>query len=372
MTTGVFYGDASGGAFSSMPRIRRIGCGLVQIDESGSLIWGQHFNLPGSIQTVPRGGLYVLFYLIHRLEPYSHVTYVTDNQKVRYLYNQGETAALKSTNCDLFRDIFDLKRIRALSVHVRCMPAHLKSGDPRPAGISELDVVGNDFADKQAGMAAHQHAVPLNVSATHIYYYYYYSLVRKIQRRIIDIIISMPHRKHVKVHKPFRMFDDTFILEDLIATSQHIPFFVGSRIRCARCLDNLPIKGDSTKQWLRGNCNAVGTISDRPVRLHHNIIQIGRQSTHPSHQLTIFRGHLFCNVCGCKGISKLHHLAVPCSSPGPYGLEQLRAIRNSKFPQGVTEWPDPNSIHAGTTYVPHHLEVIRTLVLPEILRIRAE
>ena len=38
----------------------------------------------------------------------------------------------------------------------------------------------------------------------------------------------------------------------------------------------------------------------------------------------------------------------------------------------MTEWPDPNNIHAGTTYVPPHLEVIRTLVLPEILRIRAE
>jgi hypothetical protein len=68
----------------------------------------------------------------------------------------------------------------------------------------------------------------------------------------------------------------------------------------------------------------------------------------------------------------LHNLAAPCSFPGPYGLEQLRAIRNSKLPQGVTEWPDPNNIHAGTTYVPPHLEVIRTLVLPEILRIRAE
>ena len=177
-----------------------------------------------------------------------------------------------------------MKRLRALTVHVRWMPAHLKSGDPRPVGVSELDVVGNDFADTQAGKAAHQHAVPLNVSATHIYYY---SLVRKIQRRIIDVIISMPHRKHVKVHKPFKLLDDTFSLEDLIATSKHIPFFVESRIRCARCLDNLPIKGDCTKQWLRGNCIAVGTISDRPVRLHHNIIHIGRQSTHPSHQLAI-------------------------------------------------------------------------------------
>ena len=103
---GTFYGDASGGIFSSMPRIRRIGCGIIQIDGTGELVWGQHFNLPGNIQTVPRGELYVLLYLVERLEPFAHVTYVTDNQKMSETYNKGKGAALKSTNCDLFKDIF--------------------------------------------------------------------------------------------------------------------------------------------------------------------------------------------------------------------------------------------------------------------------
>ena len=33
---GVFYGDASGGTFSSFLAIRRIGCGIVQIDNDGN------------------------------------------------------------------------------------------------------------------------------------------------------------------------------------------------------------------------------------------------------------------------------------------------------------------------------------------------
>ena len=101
MMTIVFYGDASGGLFSSIPRIRRIGCGLIQIDNEGNRIWTHHFNLPGPFQTVPRGELYVLLYLVHRLEPGSKVTYVTDNQKVRDIFVQGKAVALKSTNCDL-------------------------------------------------------------------------------------------------------------------------------------------------------------------------------------------------------------------------------------------------------------------------------
>ena len=48
---GVFYGDASGGTFSSFPAIRRIGCGIVQIDNEGNQLWGHNFNLPGPVQT---------------------------------------------------------------------------------------------------------------------------------------------------------------------------------------------------------------------------------------------------------------------------------------------------------------------------------
>ena len=178
MKHGTFYGDASGGIFSSMPRIRRIGCGIVQIDHTGELIWGQHFNLPGTIQTVPRGELFALLYLVERLEPFANVTYVTDNEKVSEIYNNGKEAALKSTNCDLFKDIFRLIECNFLKIQVRWMPSHLDDEDERLEGVSLIDIKGNRHADVQAGKAAHYHAVPVNVSSTHIYYY---SLTRKIQ-----------------------------------------------------------------------------------------------------------------------------------------------------------------------------------------------
>ena len=168
--TGTFYGDASGGMFSSMPRIRRIGCGIIQISNDGQLIWGQHFNLPGKIQTVPRGELFVLLYLAERLEPFSVITYVTDNQKVSDKFNEGRDAALQSTNCDLFKQLFNLIQAHNLSVTVRWMPCHLKPDDRRPEAVTEPDVIGNAFAEAQAGEAAKQHAVPVNGSSTHLYY----------------------------------------------------------------------------------------------------------------------------------------------------------------------------------------------------------
>ena len=51
--SGNYYGDASGGIYSSYPKITRCGCGLVQVSKDGSLLWSRSFNLPGAVQTVP-------------------------------------------------------------------------------------------------------------------------------------------------------------------------------------------------------------------------------------------------------------------------------------------------------------------------------
>ena len=201
---GTFYGDASGGIFSSMPRIRRIGCGLIQIDGTGELVWGQHFNLPGKIQTVPRGELYVLLYLVERLEPFSDVTYVTDNQKVSQTYNNGKEAALKSTNCDLYKDIFRLIETNLLKIQVRWMPSHLADEDERPDGVSLMDVRGNRHADVQAGRAAHDHAVPIHVSSTHILFLSCKENTEKIHRHHHKPATSYLAAKTAKAFSPAR------------------------------------------------------------------------------------------------------------------------------------------------------------------------
>ena len=308
---------------------------------------------------------------MERLEAFADVTYVTDNQKVSQMYNKGKEAALKSTNCDLFREIFRLIEVNFLKIHVRWMPSHLKDEDERPEGVSLLDVRGNRHADVQAGRAAHDHTVPVNVSSTHIYYY---SLTRKIQRRLIDIITSLPHRTRLpKPPKPFALPEVDPSIQELMQFSQHVPLLHDGRISCARCMNSLPSSGIATKQWLKAPCNAIASDRDKPVRLHHTTIQIGHLSTHPSHSLTVYRGMLFCNKCGSRGIVKLRNLARQCEAPGTAGVALLRAINNNKLPNGVDEWPNPALIHAGTADAgdPEVEEVIRGLV-PILRRIEAE
>ena len=93
-------------------------------------------------------------------------------------------------------------RKHRLIVTLRWMPSHLKEDADLPIGISILDVQGNAHADHHAGIAARTHRIDLNVAATHIYYYH---LVKKIQRRLVDIVMNLPHRSkqpHASVHIP--------------------------------------------------------------------------------------------------------------------------------------------------------------------------
>ena len=205
----------------------------------------------------------------------------------RYIYafgktfNKGKSQALLSTNCDLFKEIFTLISTRQLVVTVRWMPSHLKEDEERPLGVSLEDVKANALADVQAGLAAKYHAVPLNVSAPYIYYF---GLIRKIQRRLVDIIVSLPHRSRIaKPKTPTPFHKET--IEDLMHSSKHIPFFSGTNISCARCFDKVPASGPCTRSWLQGLCQKMYTPEDRPVPLHYNHVQLAHHTAHVTHIL---------------------------------------------------------------------------------------
>ena len=105
--SGKYYGDASGGCFSSVPSLRRCGCAVVQIDEEGELIHSAYFPLPGHIQTVPRAELFCLVWLVQNAEQLADLHYVTDNDGLYKCFNKGPAAGAVSSNADLYRTLFN-------------------------------------------------------------------------------------------------------------------------------------------------------------------------------------------------------------------------------------------------------------------------
>jgi hypothetical protein len=78
-TARAYYGDASGGKYTSHRRLRRCGCGVVAVDSQGSLEFGMKCNLPGAVQTVGRGELFVFVLLVRHLPFLVDIEYITDN-----------------------------------------------------------------------------------------------------------------------------------------------------------------------------------------------------------------------------------------------------------------------------------------------------
>ena len=95
----------------------------------------------------------------------------------------------------MYRRIFDLIDQKSLTFSIRWMPSHLKPYDVRPNGVSHLDVIGNNFADEEAGMAAKSHCVELNASSQ---FFHWRNLAGKIQRRLVAILQDLPDRKKEK------------------------------------------------------------------------------------------------------------------------------------------------------------------------------
>ena len=105
--SGTYYGDASGGKFSSYPKLRRCGVGLVHInlDSTGKICreWGCSMNLIGQVQTVPRAELFALHFLLNEAPANSVLEFITDNLKECQTFNKGVEAGKLSANHDLLK-----------------------------------------------------------------------------------------------------------------------------------------------------------------------------------------------------------------------------------------------------------------------------
>ncbi len=128
----IYYGDASGGEFTSISSLRMCGCGLATLSQTGELIAGASFPLPGSVQTVPRAKIFALVVLVQNAPCMAILEYITDNKGLYDTFSKGPKAGARATNSDLYDDIFNLTIEKAIRLSVRWMPSHMdEEGKPR-------------------------------------------------------------------------------------------------------------------------------------------------------------------------------------------------------------------------------------------------
>ncbi len=66
------------------------------------LAWGAWGPLPGELQTVPRGELYIIIIVLERTVPHLSLTVVSDSQVNVKLYLKGPAATANAANHDLW------------------------------------------------------------------------------------------------------------------------------------------------------------------------------------------------------------------------------------------------------------------------------
>ena len=90
--------------------------------------------------------------------------------------------------------------------------------------------------------------------------------------------------------------------------------------------------------FLEGPCGAIGHPVDKPVPLPYEAVHIGNQLAHYIHKLQIYRGIVYCRICGMRGPTKLHNLAHPCKPPTAYGKQVLSSLNQGRLPAGLSNW----------------------------------
>ena len=166
----VIFTDASGGAFSADPRLRRVGFGIavVRFDDfhNHSLHFGAFGALPGAEQTVPRGELYAAVVAL-RLLPAKKgrpVMLITDCLPFfeTALDDKKLAKAISSANGDLWEEWQKMRRKHSNLILMQWTPSHQTAKELYCGLVNLFKFVGNTFADALAERGAALASVPQN------------------------------------------------------------------------------------------------------------------------------------------------------------------------------------------------------------------
>lgn len=346
LPSGIYGTDASGGQYSSVPELRRIGCSIVLVhNHTLELEFGASFPLEGECQTVPRGELFAMVYLARMLSPGTTAHVYSDSEINVNLLNGCKYKAQVSINGDLFRELFDIIQNKKLVFTASWVQGHLDT-KPMKQGynFSDHEFASNFFADKLADIAAE------NVQCGDLNYIrptlFGIKLVSQIQRRIAAIFDSGVIPRLIKSNcadavDPLERKCNPLI-EDLLVDSQHVLVGSDTSYRCVACLHSMSKKSRKLKEWLKGPCcpMPICDVQD-PVAIPpwQNIL-INNVLVHSSHNLFSFRGVVCCYQCGSYGSQKAKYLGDPCSGHcTPTTKVAKDRLLSRQLPPKMARWP---------------------------------
>jgi hypothetical protein len=189
-------------------------------------------NLPGTAQTVPRGELFGLLYVLINTGRRASITYITDNKPNHDLYHNRDKS-LVSANADMFADIYRNIEDKGITLVFKWMPSHIKTLAAKrakaPAWVTDFEIEGNDQADRLADAAAVKFEQPLSAATPVLEFR---KLLVAIQMRLLTILMTLPKRP--EVHKAKLLKEPMLPIINRANIKGHDTFLIGDFLHCRR------------------------------------------------------------------------------------------------------------------------------------------
>jgi ribonuclease HI len=358
------FGDASGGAASAVPVLRRVGWGLAWIpfgaeaaaaalaDPDGAFAGAgvASGNLAGPRQTVNRGELRAFLVLLESSRGAARVHFVTDSGYVqrgfwravrRGAATRGNRQRLRArSNVDLWTRVDHELAVAGRVVEVSKVASHRARHTAALGGAEALlHFVGNELADVLAGGAAMRSQLSGDAIRTHLELEARAAMVqRRLGAVLVDVAerdrrapIDVPRERRVRAPWAVRR-------RRAVDASEHAATLGATAARCSACGETCRFSPRAAfLDWLGSPC--CGPLLDRPawpgdVRVRAPIT-LGQHCSHVSHEL-YYRAACecwYCRRCGAVATQQLRALRLPCiGEPGTSGSLNLQALSKGRAP----------------------------------------
>ena len=316
--------DASGGHYTSEPRLRLVGYGVVLSSRSGHVLGALQAMLPGEQQTVPRGELQALVEALARtrgdVTVYVDASYVTKGWLKRRGSNQ-----FSGSNLDLWQALANIRRTRQGKVTIVKVTSH-RDAASLEGNVDPLGFLLNELADSLAESAAKRVQYPDHCKA---------ELDRlEHQAHLIRMRLLAIGGNEVRQHRP---------RSDQQSRQQAKE---AKQVRSITALTALAEKHHHQPKWRHGILTCTACSQKATSKKHAWVKQQcpGRwpPQLHPSHHGTAkyYRGILVCTRCGRWAHKKLRSLTLECSPPTYTGKLVLSRLAQGRVWHGLAAWPE--------------------------------
>ncbi len=162
-----------------------------------------------------------------------------------------------------------------------------------------------------------------------------------VQNRLSTIITHLTQRKrpkHFQAPKPAPITK-----EQAIARSEHSITVVQNTAQCSQCFSQCSMNSTCFWEFIKSKCNPAKKPSSLSNIAIDGPVRVGKQVSHASHKMYVYRGIKYCGGCGYMAGALMRALTKACKGVQGWtihGQRVLDALAAGILPPYVSEWPE--------------------------------